>query len=744
MKKTSLFLIITLFANISAFSQPLNYYEAAQGKNGSDLKAALHEIINNHRAYSYLGMWEMLGDADEDPENSSNVILVYTGRSQNKSYRDRGDNFSDYGKDGYPEHNNTWNREHLWAKSHGDFGTTTGIGSDGHCLKPVDRSVNSSRSYLDFDNGGSAHSEATGCKYDSDSWEPRDEVKGDVARALFYMAVRYEGTNGEKDLELVDEVNTFPDPEHGKLSTLLAWHEQDPVDDFERHRNNRIFAWQKNRNPFIDHPEYANMIWASEQANPVSLTNATITPEFPESDESIDVAATITSSTGDISSATLYWGDAFDNLTNQSPMSASGDEYTATIPTQAAGAEVFVKIEAGDGTNTNSIRGNFKITDNYTGTITRIYDIQGQASTSPKEDQQVTTGGWVTANLGESFYIQSGTGAWNGIMIYDIGRNPEIGDSVVITGTVEEYYDMTEIKPTSVRTIVHAKENGLAGLPDTLELNTGDVSQEKYEGVLINIKNAECTNPDLGYGMWEVDDGSGPVRIHNTFFYEFIPEQGKLYNITGVLNYSYSEFKIDIYQAGCVIESPDDIAPEITNVEAISEDRITVTFSEDIDAVSGLNAANYSITDGISVSEVKTYGVVLTNRVNLIVEHLSKGEHTLTVNGVQDTHGNTATNETFDFTSEYESTGVNTLKKNDVKIYPNPNTGNFSIEINSAIQETFQLQIVDLNGKIVFEKSARLFTGKNTISLSSKIKQGVYILTIKQKEKTYKQQLLIE
>ena len=81
-----------------------------------------------------------------------------------------------------------------------DFGDSPPCGTDLHHMKPEDASVNSDRGNKDFDNGGVQHPEATGCYYDSDSWEPRDAVKGDVARMIFYMEVRYEGDNGEPDL----------------------------------------------------------------------------------------------------------------------------------------------------------------------------------------------------------------------------------------------------------------------------------------------------------------------------------------------------------------------------------------------------------------------------------------------------------------------------------------------------------------------------------------------------------------
>ena len=249
MIKNVLGAIALMLLALSAFAQiPEGYYNGTENLSGDALKSVLHEIINDHQEYSYNDLRDfILSDTDEDPDNSNNIILLYTGRSQAKSTFGGGAN--------------DWNREHVWAKSHGDFGTTPPCGTDAHHLRPTDASVNSSRGNLDFDNGGVYHSEATGCRYDSDSWEPRDEVKGDVARMIFYMAVRYEGDNGEPDLEVVDEVNTYPAPEHGKLSALLEWNELDPPDDFENHRNDVIYSYQNNRNPFIDHPEFVAKIF---------------------------------------------------------------------------------------------------------------------------------------------------------------------------------------------------------------------------------------------------------------------------------------------------------------------------------------------------------------------------------------------------------------------------------------------------------------------------------------------------
>ena len=253
---------------------PSGYYDTANGLSGTTLQSALHEIINGHTKFSYTSsntdVWDLLKITDEDPDNSSNVILLYTGRSQAKT--------ENSGESDAPG-NNRWNREHVWSKSHGFPNESDTAYTDIHHLRPADESVNSSRGNKDFDDGGSAHSEATDCNYDSDSWEPRDAVKGDVARMMFYMEVRYDpgvhSDGSNYDLELVDNTGTSS-PNFGKLSTLISWHSSDPVDDFESDRNDSIYAYQGNRNPFIDYPEFVNAIWGSLPLSPSNLATTSL------------------------------------------------------------------------------------------------------------------------------------------------------------------------------------------------------------------------------------------------------------------------------------------------------------------------------------------------------------------------------------------------------------------------------------------------------------------------------------
>jgi endonuclease I len=226
------------------------YYANALGKSGDNLKNALHAIITNGMTkISYDAVWNALKVTDQDPNNSSNVILLYSGLSRSKNLNGGGAG--------------DWNREHVWAKSHGDFGTATGPGTDLHHLRPEDVAVNSLRDNKDFDTGGGAAAGAPGNYTDGDSWEPRNAVKGDVARMIFYMAVRYEGDDSWPDLEVDNATGSGTAPRIGRVSALLQWNAQDPPDAFERNRNQVIYAsYQHNRNPFIDHPEWVAAIFS--------------------------------------------------------------------------------------------------------------------------------------------------------------------------------------------------------------------------------------------------------------------------------------------------------------------------------------------------------------------------------------------------------------------------------------------------------------------------------------------------
>ena len=272
MKFVSAVFLFILSGTFSFGQIPAGYYNGTNGKSGDELKEQLNDIIADHEELSYKKCWTALSILDQDPNNSENIIGFYSRFSIPSA----------------PDSNNRrkWDREHIWAKSRGDFGTRMGAGTDLHHLRAADKSTNSARNNRSFDvcekpyidQGGDYKGPTDAKKGDDWTWEPPDNLKGDVARMMFYMVVRYEGENNEPDLELTNDLPDKYDksPFHGKLSTLLIWHSADPVSTDEKTRNNLIYQnYQNNRNPFIDRPEFVSLIWEFEQN----------TPELEDTDE---------------------------------------------------------------------------------------------------------------------------------------------------------------------------------------------------------------------------------------------------------------------------------------------------------------------------------------------------------------------------------------------------------------------------------------------------------------------------
>ncbi|GAC15406.1 ExeM/NucH family extracellular endonuclease [Aliiglaciecola lipolytica] len=239
-----------------------SYYAAAKteidmGSSSAIIKSALNGIItNDHRVLTYDQVWTALTESDEDPANSDNVLLIYKGISLPKLSNGSGEQSTD------PDN---WNREHVWPNSHGFPDRPFEAYTDIHHLRPSDISVNGSRGNLDFDNSDAPLDEAPSNRIDSDSFEPRDEVKGDVARMMFYMDTRYEGLgDATPDLVLSNGLTSAGQPQLGRLCRLIEWHNADPVDAAEQQRHDTIYEYQGNRNPFVDHPEWVSLLFTAE------------------------------------------------------------------------------------------------------------------------------------------------------------------------------------------------------------------------------------------------------------------------------------------------------------------------------------------------------------------------------------------------------------------------------------------------------------------------------------------------
>ena len=528
-------LAITVIFSITATAQPTGYYNGTEGKAGDELKLALHEIVKNHVDCSYNEAKYLINYSDADPDNPNNVILFYTQISRDATKYGTGEGFI--------------NREHVWAKSHGGFSGIRPMDSDALNLRPADAQANVTRGNLDFDNvqpNGTQDAIATDCWYNANAYEPGPLTKGQVARILFYMATRYEGTDGEMDLELVSKLNNYPEAKFGNLTTLLEWNKQYPPSAMERQRNDRIFRMQQNRNPFVDHPEFADFIWNNETPSGPEFGNFTMSPEYPVANSTATVSLTISNAT-DLTDVSIFWGNTYDSEAHQITMTSSGENYSSDLSFSGfnAGDLIYFKIVTTNTSNEKtSFRANYMFPENTLATeLTSISDVQGTGNATPIAGQQVTISGRVTANFDNSYYLQTGNGKRSGINIYNTLFTGKEGDSLVIKGIALEYSDLTEISNISYA------YNFKSNKPIKPILLTASQIGEDYEGMLVQINNVTFEKPgsviqeqNMSYNA---TDNTGNAVIYINKYSRLVGKSfpSKVTNLVGIV----SQYN-DIYQ----------------------------------------------------------------------------------------------------------------------------------------------------------------------------------------------------
>ena len=272
MKKTFIYFLFWTLACCHLFAAaPNGYYNSAVGKTERALKSELSDIISaNYRSYSYNDLWDIYEESDMTANNKlwdmySTCDWTY-GADKCGNYRNVCD---------------CYNREHSIPQSW--FNERSPMKSDAFHVYPTDGKVNGQRSNYPFGEcsggtslGGKALGRLGNCTfpgYSGKVFEPDDEYKGDFARTYFYFVTRYEDQmssfNGESFAK-----NTYPSLSQWSIDLFLKWHREDPVSQKEIDRNDAVYGFQRNRNPFIDHPELAEYIWGNKQGQPWGLASS--------------------------------------------------------------------------------------------------------------------------------------------------------------------------------------------------------------------------------------------------------------------------------------------------------------------------------------------------------------------------------------------------------------------------------------------------------------------------------------
>ncbi len=238
----------------------------------------------------------------------------------------------------------------------------------------------------------------------------------------------------------------------------------------------------------------------------------------------------------------------------------AGTNLTSLTPTITVSAGATINPASGvaqDFTNpvTYTVTAQDASTKAWTVTVTvqqvdvvTIHDIQFSEATpadSPYKGQQVTTKGLVTGMKfsatynNYSFFMQDGVGAWNGVYVYACTFAVAVGDSVQLTATVDEYNTLTELKNVTALTVINSGNQA----PAPAEVSVTTAASEPYEGVLVKVTNAECTAAPDSYGAWTVSDGTTPILVDDLYF-AYTPTVGEHYNVTGIVDYAYSAWRM--------------------------------------------------------------------------------------------------------------------------------------------------------------------------------------------------------
>ena len=269
------FFLCVLLQSISAvlLSQAAGYYDNADGKTGTALKQALHDIIDNQVVLTYSELWTSFPSTDSNADGK--VWDMYSdspGSLPAYVYIFNTDQCGNYSSEG-----DCYNREHSFPNSWFG-GEVYPMYTDLFHIYPTDGYVNNKRGNYPYGTTNSPNWTSTnGSKlgpcsspgYSGVVFEPIDAYKGDLARTYFYMATRYYGEDaGWPGSDMV----TGSQPKEWALTMLMDWHENDPVSQKELDRNDSVFVIQGNRNPFIDNPGYAELIWGSQTGEDIIIS----------------------------------------------------------------------------------------------------------------------------------------------------------------------------------------------------------------------------------------------------------------------------------------------------------------------------------------------------------------------------------------------------------------------------------------------------------------------------------------
>jgi len=676
-------LLISLLLTFTANAQEAYYNDVDVTAEGIALKENLAtKTINAHTNLLVYtpGVWEALKVTDLNPDNSSEVLLIYgfsasgtTARSRNKDENGGGQG--------------EWNREHTYPKSLGNPNLgSSGPGSDSHHLRPSDVGYNSQRGNLKFTDGSGDSGNSSG------GWYPGDEWKGDVARMMMYMYIRY-GDRCKPNVVGIGSSSATPDD---MIDLFLKWNVEDPVSDFERQRNTyhdsqQTYA-QGNRNPFIDNAYLATRIWggtAAEDSWGIYTSNDNQAPTVPTNVSlsnitTATIAVSWTASTDNVA-VTKYEIYANGNLNGET----SNTNYTATglNSNTSYAITVLAKDIANNQSEQSTAVNGTTLTDTTPPSVPNNLSISNETGTGFKVNWSASTDD--TAVTSYEIFVDGTLKGSSETTSYAVS-----GLTIATTYSIRVLAKDSANNKSAQSTAINGTTTN--GVNNVTELFFSEYVEGSGNNKAIEIVNLTDNAIDLSaYSIKKQSNGAG----------NWINE----FPLSGTINVNDVFVTIN-YQAdnATLIAEADLLSPEAGYGAPINfngNDPVGLFKNDvliDIIGVLGVTSKNYenmTLRRKTSVTQpVTSYN---SNEWDEFAQN--------TVDGIG-YHGDTAS------TSEFT--------KNPINIYPNPTNGN-TLFFN--LTKDARVNIYNILGKLV--KTAEVKASNNTLDIAT-LNKGMYILKI--------------
>ena len=560
MKIKTLLIVGLLFSVANIFAQiPTGYYDGTAGLSGSALKTKLSSIISSgHQTKSYDALDDEYPNSDKDSyyEKDGTVLDIY---SENPTETDPYVYQFGVKKCGnYKIEGDCYNKEHIFPQ--GYFNKASPMVSDIHHIVPTDGKVNGMRSNFPFGNVGSSvsYTSKNGSKlgtsnsvnYSGKVFEPINEFKGDVARMIFYFATRYEAKLKDFDANDILTNTSFPGIQSWELEVLKQWHTQDPVSQREIDRNNAAYTYQRNRNPFIDHPEYVALIWGTTTPDteaPSTPTNLIVTGST-----SSTISLSWTASTDNIMVATydIYLDGTLKTSSSSNSITVTGlnpsTTYSFYVKAKDAAGNTSSQSNTTTGTTTENTGGN----DGGSTTSCGTEDFEGVSGAVNTYKTVTWTNNGITWTATDSRSDQTINN--KAITV----RNGTLSSST-ISGGISSLTIKTQLKFSgtngSFKLFINGVEKGTIPYSDTVTTTT--ISNINVSGnVTISIQNNSTTSNRVAFDdlSWTCYNGLGtdettvnkfsiyPNPVKNNTLYvtgkniEKI-KRVEIYNVNGIL-----------------------------------------------------------------------------------------------------------------------------------------------------------------------------------------------------------------